>query len=66
MNLIELILFTLCIWFIAWLANLLANSLDIPLYAASGISAFGFILLAYSVDQARKKLRKGKPDPNQD
>lgn len=56
MNLIELILFILGIWFIAWLANVIANSLEIPLFAASGITAIGFVLLMSSFHQARLKL----------
>ena len=58
MNIFELILFILGIWFIAWLTNVIANSLDMPLFAASGITAFGFVLLVSLFHQARKKLGK--------
>lgn len=64
MNLFELISFGLVIWLTAWIANLIAQSLEVPLFVSAGITAFGVILVITFVSVCQKRLKTNRGDDN--
>lgn len=58
MNLFELIYFIVFIWLAAWLANVIASALEMPLIIASAIPAIGLILIMQIFAAIRKATKK--------
>jgi len=58
MNVFELIYFSLLIWLAAWLANVIARSLDMHLFLASGITVSCFVILISLFNQIKVRVAK--------
>ncbi len=60
MTIVEIVYFSLVLWFAAWLTNVIARSFDIHLFFASGVTVVSFVFMISLFHQIKVRVVKDR------